>query len=266
MQLLGQSVNHRAFGDGVITGFEEGIVTIAFHQGEKRFQYPDAFSRFLTLRDSSRQEAVNEVYTKQVNQENAEKQKARGVREKQRRIRSMAISPCSQAAFNLEEDLSAVFEAGSISTGCYLSGASKGEPRLPSRMKPNSCCLLTSTKGGQEADRKIIGMAMVHDDFWGETCEEGCVPFHAVHRLELPEDAPLSYWDYFEHGARLTNWGRTAFKYFKNELMQQILFDAAKALAGTPQEQEAQDFCRYFNTVNRLNPIRRPAVQEAQAL
>ena len=49
MQLLGQPVRHNAFGTGVITGLSGNIITIDFAQGEKRFQYPDAFSRFLTL-------------------------------------------------------------------------------------------------------------------------------------------------------------------------------------------------------------------------
>ena len=46
MQLLGQPVRHNAFGTGVITGLSGNIITIDFAQGEKRFQYPDAFSRF----------------------------------------------------------------------------------------------------------------------------------------------------------------------------------------------------------------------------
>ena len=52
MQLLGQPVRHNAFGTGVITGLSGNIITIDFAQGEKRFQYPDAFSRFLTLKDA----------------------------------------------------------------------------------------------------------------------------------------------------------------------------------------------------------------------
>ena len=54
MQLLGQPVRHNAFGTGVITGLSGNIITIDFAQGEKRFQYPDAFSRFLTLKDAGK--------------------------------------------------------------------------------------------------------------------------------------------------------------------------------------------------------------------
>lgn len=64
MQLLGQPVRHNAFGTGVITGLSGNIITIDFAQGEKRFQYPDAFSRFLTLKDAGKQmrygQAMNE--------------------------------------------------------------------------------------------------------------------------------------------------------------------------------------------------------------
>lgn len=50
MQLLGQPVRHNAFGTGVITGLSGNIITIDFAQGEKRFQYPDAFSRLCPSR------------------------------------------------------------------------------------------------------------------------------------------------------------------------------------------------------------------------
>ena len=61
MQLLGQPVRHNAFGTGVITGLSGNIITIDFAQGEKRFQYPDAFSRFLTLKDAGKQNEIRAV-------------------------------------------------------------------------------------------------------------------------------------------------------------------------------------------------------------
>lgn len=265
MQLLGQPVQHRSFGNGVITGVQESMVTITFSQGEKRFQYPDAFSRFLTLTDKTRQKEINAAYTLQVNAENAEKQKQRKVREKRRRLRAMVISPCSQIAFSVTKDeFEDVFSSGTISTGCYLSGSSKGKPRIPTRVRPNSCCLLTGTDGA-EKDRHILGLMMVSDEFWGNQCEDGQILCHSTYKLRLPESVSLPYWHYIEHGDTLHSWGRTTFKYYANEITQQILSDAADALSGTDQEAQALSFYQYFTDVNRLTDIRKKRNKQAES-
>ena len=75
MQLLGQPVRHNAFGTGVITGLSGNIITIDFAQGEKRFQYPDAFSRFLTLKDAGKQNEIRAGYERRLRAERAERQK-----------------------------------------------------------------------------------------------------------------------------------------------------------------------------------------------
>lgn len=58
-QLLGQPVKHIAFGKGIITDVTSKIVTIHFSQGEKKFLYPQAFSKFLTLKDTEKQKEIN---------------------------------------------------------------------------------------------------------------------------------------------------------------------------------------------------------------
>ena len=75
MQLLGQPVRHNAFGTGVITGLSGNIITIDFAQGEKRFQYPDAFSRFLTLKDAGKQNEIRAGYERRLRAERAERQR-----------------------------------------------------------------------------------------------------------------------------------------------------------------------------------------------
>ena len=60
MQLLGQAVKHISFGKGVITDVSTKVVTVHFPQGEKRFLYPQAFAKFLTLKDEEKQEVINE--------------------------------------------------------------------------------------------------------------------------------------------------------------------------------------------------------------
>ena len=53
MQLQGQTVKHKLFGNGVVDGFSNEIITVKFAQGSKRFIYPDAFTRFLTLENAA---------------------------------------------------------------------------------------------------------------------------------------------------------------------------------------------------------------------
>ena len=91
MQLLGQPVRHNAFGTGVITGLSGNIITIDFAQGEKRFQYPDAFSRFLTLKDAGKQNEIRAGYERRLRAERAERQKELERQERLGKIRSMKL-------------------------------------------------------------------------------------------------------------------------------------------------------------------------------
>ena len=69
----------------------------------------------------------------------AERQAFQQKQEHKNLLRNMKISANSQAAFHItaaqEQD---VFSAWTVFTGTYLSRPSKGEPRIPDRMKPNS--------------------------------------------------------------------------------------------------------------------------------
>ena len=200
MQLLGQPVRHNAFGTGVITGLSGNIITIDFAQGEKRFQYPDAFSRFLTLKDAGKQNEIRAGYERRLRAERAERQKELERQERLGKIRSMKVTPYSQAAFDIPwKEAKAAAEADAVSTGFYLSGYSKDRPRIPSRLKPNSACLLTTLETGcEEKERRILGAFMVRDDFWGAYCREGMIRAHDRYKLYLPSGSMLPYWNYFE--------------------------------------------------------------------
>ena len=118
MQLLGQPVRHNAFGTGVITGRSGNIITIDFAQGEKRFQYPDAFSRFLTLKDAGKQNEIRAGYERRLRAERAERQKELERQERLGKIRSMKVTPYSQAAFDIPwKEAKAAAEADAVSTG-----------------------------------------------------------------------------------------------------------------------------------------------------
>ena len=255
MQLLGQPVRHNAFGTGVITGLSGNIITIDFAQGEKRFQYPDAFSRFLTLKDAGKQNEIRAGYERRLRAERAERQKELERQERLGKIRSMKVTPYSQAALDIPwKEAKAAAEADAVSTGFYLSGYSKDRPRIPSRLKPNSACLLTTLETGcEEKERRILGAFMVRDDFWGAYCREGMIRAHDRYKLYLPSGSMLPYWNYFEQEEFVPRWGKVVFKYFSSRVMQRILLDMCGVMDGTDQGETAAEFCDYFCAINRLS-------------
>ncbi|MDD4715132.1 MAG: hypothetical protein PHT34_01075 [Oscillospiraceae bacterium] len=258
MQLVGQVVKHKAFGQGIITNCSGNMVTVSFSQGDKKFLYPDAFANFLTLKDTSAQNELNDLWGKRIQAEAVQRQVFQEKQERRHKIRNLKITPNSQAAFNLDlKDLDRVFSSGIVSTGCYLSGYSKGEPRVPNRLRPNSACLLTvCPPNGLEKERRILGAFMVKDDFLGELCRNGMIECHARYKVRLDSESSLLYWNYFEHGDPVPRWGSMAFKYFSNSIMQRILFDLKKVLKGAEKESVIQGFYQYFCEVNRLPQIK----------
>lgn len=258
MQLVGLAIKHNAFGNGVVTDFSGNIVTVCFAQGDKRFLYPDAFSNFLTLKDKVVQNEINVILNKRLQEEIAQKQKLQKEQERRHRIRTLKITPNSQAAFNLDsKDIDETFLSGTVSTGRFVSGPSKGEPRIPSRLRPNSACLLTECPINiPEKERLIIGAFMVSDDFLGDLCGDGLIKSHDQHIIRLNSDHRLRFWDYFDPSEPDPRWGSTAFKYFPSSTMQQILLDMREKLDGTENDSAIQAFYQYFCEINRLPEIK----------
>lgn len=255
MQLIGQAVKHSAFGKGVVTGRDDGTITICFPAGEKKFLYPDAFSKFLTLKNDDLQAQVRGLLQQQEAQRDA---RQRAVQEKQDRknlLRTLKISPHGQAVFDIRPgEQEHLFSAWSVSTGRYISGYFKGEPRIPDRLKPNSMCLLTQRPAGQpERERRIIGAFMVEADFLGCWCRDGIVAAHPDYRLRLPTGCQPLFWPYVTREPGAQRWGRTALKYLSNQTGEQILFELKPLLRGSAEEQ-AERFYQYYCKLNRLPP------------
>ena len=63
MNLLHAIVRHQTFGQGEVIQLSDDFVTVSFPQphGEKKFQYPTAFSSHLTVEDDSIRTEVAEV-------------------------------------------------------------------------------------------------------------------------------------------------------------------------------------------------------------
>ncbi len=55
MNIENTAVRHIAFGNGIVTAFDGKYITVKFNESgvEKRFVYPDAFEKFLTLADGT---------------------------------------------------------------------------------------------------------------------------------------------------------------------------------------------------------------------
>lgn len=254
MQLTGQKVSHDVFGTGVVTAQEGHSITIQFEQeGEKRFIYPDAFKKHLTMDNDQAKEQMEGLLEERREERGEQLQALLEEQERQERIHHFKVSVNSQTAFAMELAEGNSLEDWTAATGEYLSGAAKGLPRVPDKMKPNSCCLLTDKpEGAPEEEREILGVFMVPEDFFGEDCADGVIPAHPRFRIRLPEEKPLLFWDYFTDLKRKPRWGSTAFKYISNKVMQKILEDLRNLLEDQEEAELADELYTYYCHLNQL--------------
>lgn len=256
MDLIGQEIRHKTFGPGVVTGLSEGIVTVCFQNMEKRFIYPDAFNSFLVLDDRKAQQSIE----KHIGAREMEAQKVRELqqaeRDKRQKLLNYKIAANSHAVFDIPSDrIEQVISSGRVSTGTYLSGYSKGMPRVAERIKPNSVCLLTTcAKGQAEQARSVIGAFMVAEDFFGGDADDGIVKAHAQHRMLISKESQLPFWEYFGQD-KPPVWGNKTFKYCSENVANRILVDLTQRLADSGQEETAIDFYKYFCKINGLSQL-----------
>lgn len=253
MHLLGKAIKHKTFGEGTITAISDNIIAVSFPRGEKKFLYPDAFEQFLKARDEKTQREIDRLLNKRSMAEEAERKAAQEMLERRQRMANLRVTLNSQAVFGLIcNKIEDVLSNWTVSTGCYISGMSAGEPRIPIKLKPNSACLLTHCpEGANESERRIVGAFMVKEDFFGDLCTDGIIEAHEKYRIALEEGESLLLWDYFEESKRPKRWGNTEYKYFPNTTMQKILADIKNSLTSDRRE-IAEEFYRYFCKINRL--------------
>ena len=55
MNLVNQSIRHKSFGLGTVAEHSESYIKIVFSVGEKQFQFPEAFEKFLSCDDEGMQ-------------------------------------------------------------------------------------------------------------------------------------------------------------------------------------------------------------------
>ena len=254
MQLIGETIQHQQFGKGVVIACEHNIITIDFADGSKRsFLYPDAFEGYLVPQDTGSQEQINDLLVERKLQEKQQHLQNLAHQKKLSQLHSMKIPLIGQAVFDLSQQSGASpLETGILETGCYLSGYSKGQPRIPDRFLFNTMCILTRCPENQpENNRQIVAVAMVDESFQGSACQDGQIPLHSQFRLKLPQ--PVAIWPYLEKEPKKA-WGHTTFKYISNKIGEEILHDIKVHMTGTRDEKLAKEFYRYFCDCNRFMP------------
>ncbi|QDI90919.1 malate synthase [Salicibibacter halophilus] len=266
MNLINEEITHKTFGEGDIVDQNESSITINFNEGEKKFVYPDAFGKFITLKDRDTAKSLKKVISKRETEKKElekkrEEEKERQALEQQRRkkLKNYKVHESSQIVFWLdEEEQQNVFTDWQVSAGKVQSGKNKGEPNRPARLRPNSASLLTArTSEKPETERQILGLYMVNETFTGTLSEDGMVPAHAQFRIELTdqEAEKMLFWNYYidkNYSHRMT-WNSGKYRYFDNVWTVQILKDIIALKTAEDEIKEAESFLKYFCKMNAVD-------------
>ena len=266
MNLINEEITHKVFGEGNIIDQDASIITVDFDEVVKKFVYPDAFGKFITLNDQHTAKSLKKVISKREIKEEAlarkrEEEKEQQLLESRRRekMKNHKIHESSQIVFRLDEsEHQNVFTDWQVSTGKIQSGKNKGQPNRVARLGPNSVGLLTIRESDQtEKERRILGLYMVHDLFSGNLDEDGMVPSHPEYRIKLSdqESKKMLFWNYYinKNSPHRTTWNSGKFRYFDNVWTAQILKDIIALKTDGEQIKEAKTFLEYFCDMNALD-------------
>ncbi|MFA1822096.1 malate synthase [Virgibacillus oceani] len=266
MNLLNEEITHKVYGEGDVVDQDESFITIEFNQEVKKFVYPDAFGKFITLKDPDTAKSLKKVISeRKAEKEELEKkrkaEKERQALEQQRRekLKNHKIHESSQIVFWLDgEEQENAFIDWQVSAGNIQSGKNKGEPHRPARLRPNSAAILTARKSDEpEADRQIIGLYMVNEMFTGELNEDGMVPAHAEFRIKLTdqETEKMLFWNYYVNKTypHRMAWNSGKYRYFDNPWTAQILKDIIALKTDEEEIKAVERFLEYFCKMNILN-------------
>lgn len=258
MDIVNKAVQHNTYGKGKICELKDNIISVQFGQTVKKFIFPDAFREYLFLIENQSRQYVDKMLTEIDAGIKLQKEQEQRESEKMRLLRSLPLHVNSQAAFGfLINDRKKAVESWNVTVGNFRSGYNRGQPRIPSRIYPNSACLLTfREKNDQEEKRYIWGAFMAREDFVGSECIDGIIPAHEKYRIILTnnESEKLEFWKYFSNESTSPKkWGVVEFKYFSNMTMAHILHDILMIKRGTDQQQLCEQFLDYFCERNKIN-------------
>ncbi|RST77302.1 malate synthase [Siminovitchia acidinfaciens] len=266
MNLINKEVTHKVFGEGNIVDHNGAVITIDFNEDIKKFVYPDAFGKFITLNDRNVAKSLKKILLKREMEEEAlerkrKEEKERQVLEQQRRekLKNHRIHESSQIVFWLdEEEQQNVFTDWQVFTGQVQSGKNKGQLNRAARLRPNSAGLLTARKSDQpETERQILGLYMVSETFSGDLSDDGIVPAHPEFRIELTdqEAEKMLFWNYYSNKnyPHRTTWNTGKYRYYDNVWTAQILKDIIALKTDEEEIKEAKNFLEYFCQMNVLD-------------
>ena len=263
MNLLNKEVTHKHFGKGSIVDHNDSVIEIHFATENKKFVFPDAFGKFLKLHDRSAANVLKEVIEKKeielekIEQEReAEKLRLRKEHESrmehEKLMKNHKLHPQSQMVFWCDtEEQTMAFTEWKVFTGLIKSGTNKDSPKKPTRIYPNSICLITARESStSEKERRILGVYMVDDYFIGKFCEDGYIPAHSEYKLQLTEEeaAKMPFWKYYvnEKSPHRMTWNTGNYRYFDNIWMAKILLDIVSLKKDTEEQELAQNFFKHY--------------------
>src|SRR5699024_9645605 len=130
VNLINEKITHTVFGQGTIIDHTDSFITIDFDDDVKKFVYPDAFSKYRTLKEENLSESLDEVLSRRKKEQGAlaeqrAEEKADRELEQQRRdrIKHLKIHGSSQLVVWLdEEERDNGFNAWSVFVGNVQGG------------------------------------------------------------------------------------------------------------------------------------------------
>ncbi len=256
-KMIGKKVSHNRFGDGIVTSNTGNIIEVDFSNQRRKFIYPDAFSRFITCSDNKIQTEIMALLNHRNQKQQLIQEFKRREQERLQRIKKLKLVDNSHAAFGLiHNDLASIQASLTIKTGDYLSGKSKGQPRIATRIAMNSACILTEVPNGKkEEERRIIGVMMLREDVEGKYCLDGNLAIHPTLRVLLsPSEQKLLFWNYQSLSSSKNKWGNTEFKYLSSDCVKQILHDMKNIITGEEERGILNNLYLYFCSLNQLTP------------
>lgn len=239
MDLANKNVMHKTFGKGKVINYDDSYIYINFKSGDKKFTFPDAFSKYITFIDEGATNLVNKKIEKKeekqkkeelvLKQEKALEQELQDILNQNKLIKSGKVDTNIQSVFWCESDEEeAIFKEWKVFTGEIKSGVKKGQPRKLTRMNQNSACLITSRNDNiQEGDRQILGVFMPHEYFNGGLCEDGYITAHYEYRIKLTkeESEEMLFWNYYSDSKSCDKiiWRSGRHRYFDSIVKRQII-------------------------------------------
>lgn len=267
MNLVNKQVTHQVFGEGIVVKYDDSYVNVKFLSGNKKFVYPDAFEKYLSLMDQRAASLVNKEIQKQkeerrrislklIKEKALERERSlearKGSNKRQRHPQAQSVFWCRS------EELDEVFTDWNIFVGLIKSGKKAGQPRRLARMNVNSACLITERNPEMlEKDRRIKGVFMVDQTFDGSKSNDEYIQAHPDYRLCLSEEESkeMLFWNYYanERYPHRMTWNSGRQRYLDNIWMGQILRDIVSLRKNSEGEEEARRFFQYFCKMNGIN-------------